>query len=1300
MPVLPKMFSKLASQTYAADPGSVVETIANAADFEPGVALPLIVAGAVGIPMLLATLRGRKNTAEDAPEPAVFQEYGSVSSIFEELTDARNRAATDVLDSALADLLEEQSWDELKTRLDAAVNDWARGRTEGADNTPDHDEMVRVLFSLIRNLREAAYREQFAKHYRQVVSVDRRDRSPVEDVFVCLEAEGRGDANGRDEPGLLDFRGLDAEGIEGRLREADKLVIVGGPGSGKSTMLRYLAAVCAASETDKPLLPIFLNLRDYADGQEVLIAESAASFAEGALQLKMSEGFFEDALRNGRCLVCLDALDEVPKKERRRVVSRVEQLAHRYHDNRLVVTSRRAGYDDEPLDEGIFKRYAVQPMDDESISDFIDRNFGAGSRLAEGVRAALDDDASLRAMASNPMQLAMLNLVYRDDDREGLRLKRTGFYQAVVEKLIPKEDGGVDSDYADHAFYQFREHILVAIAHHLHSEERETIGRNPLLRFVAGFLEDDEEIGMGQRQARREAEVFVELAERRTGLLVGQRAGRGVEFHFLHATFQEYLAARHIYLSHLRDEPEAFWREIEGRLADDFWREVIVFLLTGFEEDQEEYCTYLSEKILAAGDAAVHQPDRSELPTHLQLAADALANQAPMSPDLQRALVGRLERLGKGPYSSNWRAIRALAAIRHIPALVTAALTTIASDPAADDWARREAAEQLLEQGEREEAIGVLKVIAADPEVHAWTRGKAAERLAELGEREEAIGSLRAIAADPDVDDGNRVGAAEQLGEIGESEQAIAVLTVIVSDPEVGAWFRGNAAEQLAELGEREQAIALLTAIADGPGERASLGGWPRVSAAEKLGELGEREKAIETLTAITGDSAGDAMERADAAEKLGELGEREKAIETLTAIISDLAVDAGERAAAANKFEVLGEREKAIEALTAIAGDRTVEDRDRVHFALDLAELEEEARAKEVLAEITAIPTATHRDRAYAAGHLAALGGTERGIEVLTAIAIDSAVDVRDRMSAALDLGDLGERETVIEVLTAIAIDPAVDVRDRVSAARYLRGSGQEATAVSVLTAILSDSAVDASVRVSAAGELAELDEREKVIEVLTAIATDSAVDAWDRGYANRELAELVERERVVGTLTVIAGALAVGADRRVYAAAALWKLGETDAASTVLTSLANEPADEREKVIEALTEIATEPEIEALDRDYANRELAELAERERVVNALTAIVGAPEVGLGHRVYAAAALWKLGEMDVAVAVLTSLPNEPANDTEGGVPSAWEPSGLGERDAAIEAFSAIANDPAAAVEDRRFAAEALEKLGG
>ena len=70
--------------------------------------------------------------------------------------------------------------------------------------------------------------------------------------------------------------------------------------------------------------------------------------------LNLPRNFFEEALVAGRCLVCLDGLDEVWAVDRRKAITdAVRALASRYRNNRYLVTSRIVGYSDAPLDRRV-----------------------------------------------------------------------------------------------------------------------------------------------------------------------------------------------------------------------------------------------------------------------------------------------------------------------------------------------------------------------------------------------------------------------------------------------------------------------------------------------------------------------------------------------------------------------------------------------------------------------------------------------------------------------------------------------------------------------------------------------------------------------------------------------------------------------------------------------------------------------------------------------------------------------------------------------------------------------------------
>ena len=841
-----------------------------------------------------------RRSGRESPEPAVPTE--SVESIFRVLADNRYQVANDRLGYALEELEDVYSPEEIETCLNEAVTEWSKSRPEGAGNPPRRPEMVQVLRVVIQEFQESRYRLPFANHYRELNSIERGYRSDIEGVIVRLEAEGPTDRGNRhlgeqeadnsDDlpagPAPLDFRGKNIDDIQNMLRSAGNVVILGEPGSGKSTLLRYLAANCAASESEGALVPLLLPLREIAQ-KESLVAEHAAQFATDVLQLPMPEGFFQRLLQEGRCLVCLDALDEIPPSDRRRVAGRVEQMVRRYPESLFVVTSRRAGYDEEPLDERVFTRYTVQPMEDRDITAFVNSRFGEGAEEAESVLSMLNANPEVKALVANPMLMAIFNMVHRDIGDSLAALKRTGFYQKATEVLIKD----LDDEGQRIGSNDIRKDILGAVAHHMHREGYETIGKTPLERFVVRFLQEEKSVE-NPRDSRRQGEEFLQLAERRTGLLVAQPGSDGPQFGFLHSTFREYLTAEYIHHRHFSAEPEAYWEEIREHLADAHWREVILFLLGILDRD---YCTYVVRKILGFGDAAPKYEDHSSLGTHLQLAADALAQQSPMAPELELEIIDRLARHARDERSvMNVTAIRALGEIKHLHLheAVVRILTEVGVDSPSGVIA---AATALARLGEAEKAIAVLTGIVRESGDYR-SRGYAVSQLVRLGEVEAAIDALTGIV-NGSGDDGIRVFAASDLGGLGEVEAAIDALTGIVNGSGDDS-IRYLAARQLGRLDEAESEIDVLTSIVNGSGDDGI-----RVDAARELGRLDDEEAAIDVLTDIAYGSGDDSI-RVDAARELGDLGEVETAIDALTNIAGDPDVDPSVRDAAESSLSYL----------------------------------------------------------------------------------------------------------------------------------------------------------------------------------------------------------------------------------------------------------------------------------------------------------------------------------------------------------------------------------------------------------
>jgi predicted NACHT family NTPase len=113
-----------------------------------------------------------------------------------------------------------------------------------------------------------------------------------------------------------------------------RLLVLGKPGSGKSTFLRYLAVSCARGEFLNRYIPVLLELRDVDEATFDLF-----QWLHEELESEQ-EAQTEQILKQGQMLILLDGLDEVPNSLRQTVQSGLRKFVKRYNKNRFILTCR------------------------------------------------------------------------------------------------------------------------------------------------------------------------------------------------------------------------------------------------------------------------------------------------------------------------------------------------------------------------------------------------------------------------------------------------------------------------------------------------------------------------------------------------------------------------------------------------------------------------------------------------------------------------------------------------------------------------------------------------------------------------------------------------------------------------------------------------------------------------------------------------------------------------------------------------------------------------------------------------
>jgi energy-coupling factor transporter ATP-binding protein EcfA2 len=241
------------------------------------------------------------------------------------------------------------------------------------------------------------------------------------------------------------------------------LVILGAPGSGKSTLMRHITLMYAIRKRRRldpqvpKLHPIILRLREVyeliLEQPERSLADLTTQFFQGksgelSTKLEQNPQWFEKRLRRGRCLVILDGLDEIVDDTQRQTVSQwVDRQLKDYYETPFILTSRPDAYKKSPLYENAIE-LEVQPFSTTERNTFIHNwcfdwrksttqgkvNTEKARQRAEDLISQIDLSPTLRLMATNPLLLSLMARTHVDKGK--LASKRVDLYGDVCQVLL------------------------------------------------------------------------------------------------------------------------------------------------------------------------------------------------------------------------------------------------------------------------------------------------------------------------------------------------------------------------------------------------------------------------------------------------------------------------------------------------------------------------------------------------------------------------------------------------------------------------------------------------------------------------------------------------------------------------------------------------------------------------------------------------------------------------------------------------------------------------------------------------
>jgi formylglycine-generating enzyme required for sulfatase activity/energy-coupling factor transporter ATP-binding protein EcfA2 len=410
----------------------------------------------------------------------------------------------------------------------------------------------------------------------------------------------------RDKKGMLEGLEKSDESKEPQYIDIEELlgrkacILLRGPaGTGKTTLVKHLAYTVTHGQGPVTLcdyLPIVVFLKDlwpiYKNRLPVKETGTGITFPSLLkiyLETKvpaLNPGLVEQYMSRDRALFLLDGLDEVPEQFRRGLVEVIAGFRLENKNNRFLLTGRPHG-----IDAGVIQHFGaflrdIEALDDKKIKTFISNWFRVVSGQAVGLAdmtaaemiGDIRDNPHVSVFTGNPLLLTAVCILYQDKKR--LPDQRAELYCRIVDNLIGRRFHHImDTEKATRI-----DDFLKLLAFYMQEKNIKSIDIGEAKQLLKNIFPGTDETPV---QCNRRIDNLFEEIEPRCGLL--KRPGEG-EVEFLHLTFQEFLAGRHMLYMELDYQPF---------LTNKWWKETLLLYIGLVNRERKGRANRMVKEILS-----------------------------------------------------------------------------------------------------------------------------------------------------------------------------------------------------------------------------------------------------------------------------------------------------------------------------------------------------------------------------------------------------------------------------------------------------------------------------------------------------------------------------------------------------------------------------------------------------------------------------------------------------------------------------------------------------------------------------
>jgi transcriptional regulator with XRE-family HTH domain len=420
------------------------------------------------------------------------------------------------------------------------------------------------------------------------------------------------------EAGLPSVSGMEVrtDRAEHALAGKRRVLIRGLAGGGKTTLLQWLACGAAAGDLPAGLshlhncVPFMLPLRSIVRHVKLPSPQQFLESVGCPLYEAQPLGWADRVLNEGRGLLLIDGLDEVPQIRRALTLAWLRELLAAYPQGNYVLTTRPSAVEEGCLAGDDFAELTVRPMSAKDVAVFVSRWHDAAiaTTATEHERAHLHSlkltlkdtvrfQRDLARLTTTPLLCALVCALNRDR-RGHLPHGRMELYEAALSMLMVRRDMERDVDapeglsLTEHQSIQ----LLQRLAYWLIRNGQTEMDYETALVIIDSALP-----AMPHVACQSDAAGVLRHLIARSGLL---RTPALDTIDFVHRTFQDYLGAKAAIEA--RDIPL-----LVRHAHDDQWEDVLQMAVAHARPHER---VSLLRRLLTRGDRTSKHRARLHLP--------------------------------------------------------------------------------------------------------------------------------------------------------------------------------------------------------------------------------------------------------------------------------------------------------------------------------------------------------------------------------------------------------------------------------------------------------------------------------------------------------------------------------------------------------------------------------------------------------------------------------------------------------------------------------------------------------------